>query len=85
MADSQYNPFPQEATTGGPACDRAPGRNRLDGFYTGWCFLSVAAPAQEDDFWTAMNKKRIHPQRTGLRIKGPVAALSVLASHPVLV
>ena len=50
MADSQYDPFLQEATTGDPACDRAPGRNRLYGLYTSRCFPAQAAPAQEDAF-----------------------------------
>ena len=85
MADSQYDQFLQEATTLDPACDRALGRNRLYGLYTSWCFLSQAAPAQEDAFWTAMKKKRIHPKGTGLRMKGPAAADYILSSYPGLV
>ena len=85
MADSQYDPFPQEATTGDPACVHAPRRDRLHGRYTSRCFLSQTAPAQKDAFRTAMNKKRIHPQRIGLRMNGPVAASSVPASYPGLV
>ena len=85
MADSQYDQFLQAATTPDPACDRALGRNRLYGLYTSWWFLSQAAPGPEDAFWTAMKKKQIHPNRTGLRMKGPAAADYILASSPELV
>jgi hypothetical protein len=85
MADSQYDQFLQEATTQDRACDRALGRNRLYGLNTNWCFQSQAAPAQEADFWTVMRKKRIRPQRIGLRMKGPAAADFILASYPGLV
>ena len=70
MADAQYDPFLKEATTGDPAFDCALCRNRLYGPHPGWCFLSVAAHAQKDAFWTATTEQRIHPQRTGLRVRG---------------
>ena len=85
MADSQYDQFLREATTQDLECGRALGRNRLYGLYTSWCFLSQVAPGPEDAFWTAMKKRRIDPNRTGLRMKGPAAADYILASYPHLV
>jgi hypothetical protein len=85
MADSQYDQFLQEAITQDPACGRPLGRNCLYGLYTSWCFLSEATPGPEGAFWTAMKTRRIHPNRTGLRLKGPAAADYILASSPALV
>lgn len=85
MADSQFDQFLQEATTHDPTSDAALGRNRLYGLYTSWCFLTQAAPTPEDAFWAAMKKKRIRPERAGLRMKGPAAADYILASYPGLV
>jgi hypothetical protein len=84
MADSQFDQFLQEATTHDPASDRALGRNRLYGLYTSWCFLRQAAPGPEDAFWAAMKEKRINPNRSRLRMKGPAAADYILASYPGL-
>ena len=85
MADTQYDQFLQEATTRDPDVNRTLGRNRLYGLYTSWCFLNQAAPRPEDAFWAAMKSKRIHPERNGLRMKGPAAADYILASYPGLV
>jgi hypothetical protein len=85
MADSQYDQFLREATTRDPEADSALGRSRLYGLYTSWCFLNRAAPRPEDLFWAAMKKKRIHPERGGLRMKGPAAADYILTSYPGLV
>lgn len=85
MADSHYDQFLQEATTQDPACGRPLGRNCLYGLYTSWCFLSQTAPEPEDAFWAAMKEKRIHPDRTDLRMKGPAAADYILASYPEMV
>lgn len=81
----QYDQFLQEATTRDPEADYALGRNRLYGLYISWCFLHQAAPRPEEAFWAAMKKKRIHPKRPGLRMKGPAAADYILASYPGLV
>ena len=85
MATSQYDQFLQEATTPDPASDHALGRDRLYGLYISWCFLNRATPRTEDAFWAAMKKKKIHPKRTALRMKGPAAADYILSSYPGLV
>ena len=85
MAASQYDQFRQEATTRDPEADRALWRNRLSGLYSRRCFLAQAAPRSEEAFWAAMKIKRIHPKRTGLRMKGPAAADYMLASYAGLV
>ena len=46
MADSQYEPFLQEATTGEPETAFALGRKRLYGLYISRCLLAQAAPGQ---------------------------------------
>ncbi|MET3923170.1 hypothetical protein [Arthrobacter sp. UYEF20] len=85
MAASQYDQFLQEATTRDPEADRALWRNRLYGLYSRRCFLAQAAPRSEDAFWAAMKIKRIHSQRTSLRMRGPAAVDYMLASYAGLV
>jgi hypothetical protein len=91
MADSQhdqflqYDRFLQEATTRDPGPDCALGRNRLYGLYLSWCYVNQAVPRPEEAFWAGMKEKRIHPGRTGLRMKGPAAADYILTSYPALV
>jgi hypothetical protein len=85
MANSQYDQFLQEATAVAPESDRALGRNHLYGLYTSWCFLQQAVPGPENAFWAAMKRKRIHPGRSKLRMKGPAAADYILASYPGMI
>jgi hypothetical protein len=47
--------------------------------------VNQAAPPPEEAFWAGMKEKRIHPGRTGLRMKGPAAADYILTSYPGLV
>ena len=82
MAESQYDPFLQEATPGEPETDFALGRKRLYGLYISPCLLAQAAPRSEEAFWVAMKKKRSSPGRTGLHMRGLAAADYILASNP---
>ena len=85
MGASQHDQFLQEATTLDPEADRALWRSHLYGLYCRRCFLAQAAPRSEEAFWAAMKIKRIHTQRTNLRMKGPAAADHMLASYAGLV
>ena len=82
MADSQYDPFLQEATTGEPETDFAFGRKQLYGLYISRCLLAQAAPRSEEAFWVAMKKKRSRPGSIGLHMSGLAAADYILASYP---
>lgn len=84
MANTQFDQFLNEATTDDRS-DSALGQDCLYGLYTSWCFLHESTPRPESAFWAAMRKKRIHPGRNGLRMKGPAAADYILASYPGLV
>lgn len=81
MADSQYHPYLQEATTGEPETDFALGRKRLYGLYISRCFLAQAAPRSEEAFWAAMKRRRSRPDRTGLHMRSLAAADYFPASY----
>ncbi|MET4592416.1 hypothetical protein [Arthrobacter sp. 754] len=84
MAHSQYDKFLSEATSYDTEAEFTLDKDPLYGLYTSWCYINERMPRTENAFWAAM-KDRIHPERNGLRMKGPAAADYILTSYPGLV